>query len=134
MELAATAIQFCRSHGRVFGEGVRVIFDEAHHFMPDGASDPSKNPVAWAIHEGRDMGIAATIMSQTPRQLEYQPMYNLKYWVWVGPPAGLHDSFLSHSIASWIPQDKLPDERFEYVVMDNRGNVVLEGETSEDYA
>jgi len=134
MMMAATAMQFCRWHSSTYGEGVRVIFDEAHHVMPEGDSDPNENPVAWGIHEGRDDGIVVNIMSQTPRQLEYQPMYNLKYWVWVGPPSGMHGPFLNNAIASWIPREELPDDRFEYVVLNNQGEVVFEGETKEKYS
>jgi hypothetical protein len=134
--MAATAIRFARWYSRTYREGIKVFFDEAQHFLPEGeaSKDTDSNPVAWAIHEGRDEGIAIVLISQTPRQLEYQPLYNAKWWVWCGPPAGMHGPFLSHNIASWIPEERLPSERFKYVVMDNRGNVVYEGRTLESYS
>jgi len=135
-EMAAIAMEFAIWLSEEYYEGIRIFFDEAHNYMPTGdeSKQPKKNPVAWGIHEGRDKEVAVTLGTQTPRQIEYQPLGNMKYWAWVGQQAGIHGSFLDHSIANWFPTEQFPEERFKYIVFDNRGDVLFKGETKEEHA
>lgn len=110
--------------------GVQVIVPEGHKALPEGKT-PKEHPGKWMAHQGRSSGIKLILESQTPRFFDYASLPQFPYWVWVGPPAGFHDGFLNAH--SWIPEEKLPRERYHYVTMDKRGNILFKGKTSETF-
>lgn len=111
-----------------------VVTDEVHNVMPDKSEEVSENVTRWLLHEGRGYGIKFIGTEQTPSTLPSEPLLQVNYWAWVGPPAGSHNSFLSHNKWSWIPKEKFRGENFKYLVFDKRGVILWFGETKEKYA
>lgn len=111
--------------------GVQIVVPEGHKALPDDSTGPDDHPGKWIAHRGRGEGIKLVVESQTPTKFDYDSLIQIPYWVWVGPPAGFADGFLQAH--SWIPEENLPEERYHFVTMDKRGNILFKGKTTEDY-
>lgn len=97
------------------GYPVQVIVDEAQNAMPDGEDAASGNQLAKMIHEDRDDGVKVVIGSQDPQDLEYGPIKQCKYIVWVGKPHPMHRGFARYYD---LLDAGLPTEQYNYVVFE----------------
>lgn len=97
------------------GWPVQVVVDEGQDVMPEGADSASGNPLAEMLHQDRDDGVKVLIGTQDPQDLEYGPIKQCRYFVWVGPPSPFHRGFKDHY---QLPGGEFPTERFEYVVFE----------------
>ncbi|ELZ78105.1 hypothetical protein C455_10498 [Haloferax larsenii JCM 13917] len=129
LKTAREARQVAHEYHEATGFPTQVVFDEAHNVLPDGEVE-SDNPVKKMLHEDRDKALKVVIATQDPSDLEYTPIKQCKYWVWVGEWAVFHDGFLRYFS---IPRDDLPTEPYQYVVFDKRMNVLHRAETQEVY-
>lgn len=134
------AIDFARDVMDMATVATQITIDEVHNAVPHAedakVDEEDPNYVYWCLHEGRKHGVKIGMATQHPQQLKsmYMSLAQLKYWGWVGPPAGVHGSFLTHPIASWIPVDRIRKlDRFEYIVFDDEGNLRWEGETNPQF-
>ncbi|WP_042666108.1 ATP-binding protein [Haloferax sp. ATB1] len=130
LETARQARTVAHEYHEATGFPTQVIFDEAQNVLPDGEVD-SDNPVKRMLHEDRDKALKVVIATQDPSDLDYTPIKQCKFWVWVGEWAVFHDGFLRYFS---IPRDDLPTEPYQYVVFDKRMNVLHRAETQEAYA
>lgn len=129
IETAREVRQLVREYHEKTGYPSQVIIDEAHNLLPSGDVE-ADNPVKKMLHEDRDHGVKVVLATQDPSDLEYTPLKQCKYWVWVGEWSVFHKSFLNH----WsIPKDELPEGPYRYVVFNKRMEVVYRGETKAEY-
>lgn len=113
--------------------GVQIVIDECHRVVKDDSTDADDNPGKWILKEGRGKGVKGIFATQTPEPVDYQALKaGARWWAWVGEPMGLHEGFLDYH--SWIPEEKLPVEDYNYVVLNKKGQVVWKDHTDEDYA
>jgi hypothetical protein len=127
---AHKAIQAARGVGWYqTDEPLQIIVDEASGVMPDGCDND--NPLKRCLHQDRDRGVRALVVTQDPSDLDYTPLKNVKYWAWCGAWSTFHDGFIRYFN---IPRDELPDEPHAYTVFDKRMSVLYRGETQEAYA
>lgn len=113
------------------GFPTQVIADEAQDGMlPDGDVE-ADNPIKRMLHEDRDKGLKVQVATQDPQDLEYTPLKQCKYWVWVGEWSTFHRGFINYFD---LPQSELPTEPYQVVVFDKRMNVLHRTETKEEYA
>jgi len=108
------------------GVPVQVCIPEAGSLM---GGDRSENPIKWAMHEGRGAGVKVAMDTQDPSEYDDAAIKQTRYLVWVGKPSFFHEGFKRYYHLSSVAGDKLPSERFQYVVFDKGGNVVEEGST-----
>lgn len=128
---ATTAIQHARSIGYYETQRpVQIIVDECQSIMPDGCDE--ENVLKRCLHQDRDMGIRAVLLTQDPSDLDYTPLKQVQFWAWCGPWSGFHDGFLNAH--SWIDRSALPTQQYHYVVLNKRGKELYRGETEKRYA
>jgi hypothetical protein len=109
----------------------RIIVDEAHTALPDGANGDRDNPANWMLAEGRDKGIVLTLCTQNPHNLDKTELLNLRYWCPVGPPAEIQRGFIDYY---GYPERVHDLDRMEYLVLNKQMDVEFEGETKERFA
>lgn len=113
----------------------QIIVDEAQHALPDDenrSSVESGNPLAWGLHQGRDLNIKCVVATQDVSDLYYTPLKNCAYFVWVGKVKSFHDGFLRY----WkFNELSLPTENHRYVVINptKPASIVYRGETKKRY-
>lgn len=131
VEAGAQVLQFVREYHEATGHPSQVIVDEAQdQALPDGDVD-NDNPIKWMLHQGRDERIKVVIASQDPQDLAYTPLKQCRFWTWVGGWSVFHEGFLRYFS---IPTGELPTNRFQYVTLNKRMDVVDRGSTKEEYA
>jgi len=129
-EHAANVAQIARDILDTYGVPVAVIYDEAHRVLAGDWDEPGENPVAWCLHEARDLGIKCIVATQDPQDLPYGPLKQCQTLTWVGRPAGFHGPFLSHSISDAIDKDTVYEQdQYEYTVFDKRGHELYADDT-----
>lgn len=113
------------------GWGTQIVFDEAQTELAE--HQPKDHPIIEALHEGRDEGIKMVLATQDPSDMQpnYSAIKQCRWYIWVGGWSTFHDGFIRYFK---IDRDRLPTDRFEYVVMNKRMEVVSKGETNPDYA
>lgn len=109
----------------------RIIVDEAHAALPDGVDGDRNNPANWILAQGRDKGIALTLITQNPHKLDKTELLNLRYWCIVGKPANVSRGFLDYY---GYPERSTDQEAFEYMVMNKQMEVLYEAETKERFS
>ena len=113
------------------GFPTQVIADEAQDGMLADGEVEADNPVKRMLHEDRDKGLKVQVATQDPQDLEYTPLKQCKYWVWVGEWSTFHRGFINYFD---LPKSELPTEPYQVVVFDKRMNVLHRTETKEGYA
>lgn len=131
LDAAAGARAVANDYHRQTGYPTQVIADEAQDGMlPDGDVE-ADNPLKKMLHEDRDKALKVQVATQDPQDLEYTPLKQCKYWVWVGEWSTFHRGFINYFD---LPKSELPTEPYEVVVFDKRMNVLHRTETKEVYA
>jgi hypothetical protein len=131
LKTAREARRVAHDYHETTGYPTQVIVDEAQDgVLPDGDVD-ADNPVKKMLHEDRDRALKVQVATQDPQDLEYTPLKQCKYWVWVGEWSTFHRGFINYFD---LPKSELPTEPYQFVVFDKRMNVLHRGETSEEYA
>jgi hypothetical protein len=111
---------------------VQVIVDEAQNVLSEGqVGDDYQNPYQAMLHEDRDKGLKVVVASQDPQDLAYGPLKQATRYVWVGRWSSFHEGFFRYFK---INTEDLPDQKYQYVTLNRRMNVVEKGETNEEYA
>ncbi|GAB3315209.1 hypothetical protein [Haloplanus salinarum] len=113
------------------GFPTQVIADEAQDGMLADGDVEADNPIKRMLHEDRDKALKVQVATQDPQDLEYTPLKQCKYWVWVGEWSTFHRGFINYFD---LPQSELPTEPYQVVVFDKRMNVLHRTETKEVYA
>lgn len=131
-EAAMYAVDYADSVGSRTGTPVQIICDEFHQAMPDGDGDPSENPAAYLLHEGRDKGIKVVGATQRPPKLDYDPLAQAKYFCFVGNPSVFAEGFFRYF--SGFDMDDMPDREYQISVLNRSGELMHERETDTKYA
>lgn len=113
------------------GYPTQVIADEAQDGMLADGDVEADNPIKRMLHEDRDKALKVQVATQDPQDLEYTPLKQCKYWVWVGEWSTFHRGFINYFD---LPKSELPTEPYQVVVFDKRMNVLHRTETKEEYA
>lgn len=145
---AWNAIEIGREVYRETHVPFQIIIDESQNiFTQRGYEGPQENPVGKLLHEGKNMGGKVVIATQDPMEWPSSPLRQVRWFCWVGSPAGSQGSWLDHNIANWIPENHLPGSgtgesvRFKYTVFDHfvprdapaEKKVAYKGKTKEEY-
>jgi hypothetical protein len=117
LDAAASARSVAHDYHRQTGYPTQVIADEAQDGMlPDGDVE-ADNPVKRMLHEDRDKALKVQVATQDPQDLEYTPLKQCRYWVWVGEWSTFHRGFINYFD---LPKSELPTEPYQVVVFDKR--------------
>jgi hypothetical protein len=131
LDAAASGRSVAHDYHRQTGYPTQVIADGAQDGMlPDGDVE-ADNPLKRMLHEDRDKALKVQVATQDPQDLEYTPLKQCRYWVWVGEWSTFHRGFINYFD---LPKSELPTEPYQVVVFDKRMNVLHRTETKEEYA
>jgi len=131
LDAAASARAVANDYHQQTGYPTQVIADEAQDGMLADGDVEADNPLKKMLHEDRDNALKVQVATQDPQDLEYTPLKQCKYWVWVGEWSTFHRGFINYFD---LPQSEPPTEPYEGVVFDKRMNVLHRTETKEVYA
>jgi len=109
----------------------RIIVDEAHTVLPDGANGDRDNPANWILAQGRGKGMILTLCSQNPHNMDKTEMLNLRYWCPVGPPGSVQRGFVDYY---GYPRKVHELREHEYLVLNKQMETMYEGHTKERFA
>jgi DNA helicase HerA-like ATPase len=124
---ASEAREIAKAYRREAGYPAQIIVDEA---QVSGLTD-NEGPVKEGLHGDRDMGIKWVVATQDPSDLDYTPLKQVQYIVWCGEWAAFHDGFIRYFS---ISRENLPEQQYQYVVLNKRMEVLYRGETDATYA